>query len=112
MPHIAVEYTETISFDIPKLLDTLHYALAEHDTIDVHAIKTRALPVQYSIVGDGKDRDQFVHITVKLLAGREESLRKTIAEDLMGKARAHFPDGANIDLSLDVAEMNAATYQK
>ncbi len=112
MPHIIVEYTETISIDIPKLLDGLHYNLAGQESIDVHAVKTRAIPVQYSIVGDGKDRDKFAHITLKLLSGRPEDLRKKMAQDLHDVAQKQFPSGANIALSVDVVEMDAATYIK
>lgn len=112
MPHITVEYTDTLSLDIPKLLDQLHYALAAHDTINVQAIKTRAIPVLYSIVGDQHNRDVFIHITVKLLAGRDEALRQKIAQDLHAKAKSHIPDGSGIALSLEVHEMDAATYQK
>lgn len=112
MPHITVEYTDTIRIDVPKLLDELHYALAEHDTIDIHAIKSRAIPVLYSIVGDQHNRDQFIHITVKVLQGRDEALRKLIAQDLHAKAQNHIPDGSDITLSLELHEMDAATYQK
>lgn len=112
MPHIIVEYTDTLSIDVPKLLDGLHYNLAEQETIDIHAIKTRATPVQYSIVGDGKDRDKFVHITLKLLSGREEALRKKIGQDLFNVAQDIFPSGSDIALSVEVHEMDPATYIK
>jgi len=112
MPHIIVEYTDTISIDIPKLLDGLHYNLAEQETIDVHAIKTRAIPVQYSIVGDGKDRDKLVHITLKLLEGRDEALRKKIAQDIFNVAKENFPTGSEIALSVEVHEMDPETYIK
>lgn len=112
MPHIIVEYTNNVPADLPKMLDDLHYLLAEFDTININAIKSRAIPVEYPIVGDGKERDQFIHITLKLLEGRTEDLRVQMGKALHEKAASFLPKGSDIALSLEVAEMNAATYVK
>ena len=111
MPHIIVEYTDTLTLDMPKLLDALHYDLAEKDTVDIHAIKTRAVPVQYSIVGDQHDRDKFVHVVLKLLDGRDKALRRSMAESLHAIARTYAKDN-DIAVSVEVIEMNKETYVK
>lgn len=113
MPHIIVEYTDSNSLDVPELLNDLHKTLASHDTINLQAIKTRAIKVKYPIVGAPTDSDQFVHITVKLLEGRPEELRKAIGASLYDKAKSYLTGSSEkVSLSLEVAEMNPATYVK
>ncbi len=109
MPHILVEYTDHLSVDVPKLLDALHYDLAEKETINVHTIKTRAIPVKYTIVGDGHDPDQMIHITVRMLPGRDDALKKAMAQSLHDTARKLLPD-ARINLSVEIQELHAESY--
>lgn len=113
MPHIIVEYTETLStVDVAELLFELHDDLAKKDTINIHAIKTRALPVQYTIVGDGNEPDKFIHITLKLLPGRDDELKKTMSQSLHDTARKHCVRDETISLSVEVVDMHAESYIK
>lgn len=107
MPHITVEHTAPVS---RQMLEALHHNLAGQDTINLAAIKTRAIPVQQGIVGDGT-HTEFVHITVKLLSGRAEALRQKIGADLKAVALEHI-NPATTALSIEIAEMDPATYVK
>ncbi len=113
MPHIIVEYTETLgsSENIPKLLSALHQTLAEQETVNVHAVKTRAIPVQYVIVGDGKEPDKMIHITLKLLPGRDDVLKKTMAQGLFDIAQKVTHDD-RISISVEVTELHEPSYTK
>jgi len=112
MPHIVVEYTDQASSDIPKLLDVLHHALAAQETVDINAIKTRAIPVQDCLVGDGQKPNEFIHITLRLFFGRDEALRTKIAKTLHHKASEVLSPQSDVALSLEVVEMNPKTYVK
>ncbi len=107
MPHIIVEYTGDIK---DEMLGALHSNLAAQDTINLAAIKTRALKVERAIIGDGAHA-HFVHITVKLLSGRPETLRQKIGADLQAIALEHI-NAETTALSIEVAEMDPATYVK
>ncbi len=111
MPAIIVEYTEGISVDIPKLLSELHYNLAEKDTVNVHEIKTRAIPVLYTIVGDGNEPDQLIHIALKLLPGRSDDLRKTMAQGLFDIA-TKIVRNDRITITVETIELHAPSYTK
>ena len=111
MPHITVEYTEHLSTDIPKLLTRLHDNLASQDTVNVHAIKTRAIPVQYVIVGDGQEPDKMIHVTLKLLPGRSDDLKKTMAQGLFDEAKAETHDD-RVTVTVEVAELHEPSYTK
>ena len=110
MPHIIVEYTEHLTVDIANLLTKLHATLAEQDTIDIHSIKTRAIPVQYTIVGDGHEPDKFIHIDLKLLPGRADALKHTMAKALHDAARTCCIHDDRISLSVEVSELHEASY--
>ncbi len=111
MPHIVVEYTQGLSEDIPKLLTALHNDLAARDTVNIHAIKTRAIPVQYVIVGDGQEPDKIIHITLKLLPGRDDALKKTMAEGLFAVAKDKTNDD-RITITVEVMDIHEASYTK
>jgi len=113
MPHIIVEYSDTLasSEDIPKLVSIVHHTLAEQDTVSVQAIKTRAIPVQYAIVGDSDSRDRMIHITLKLLPGREDVLKQIMAKALSDKVRSATHDD-RISITVEVMEMHEPSYIK
>ncbi len=113
MPHITLEYSDTLADrqDIPKLVSLLHKSLATQETVNIHGIKSRAMPVQYTIVGDGKDRDQMMHVTLKLLPGRSDELRHKMAADLRETLHNHMHDDS-IAVTVEVIELDAASYQK
>lgn len=113
MPHIIVEYTDSLtSVNVAELLFELHDDLSQKDTVNIHAIKTRAIPVQYSTVGDGDEPDKFIHITLKLLPGRDNDLKKLMAQSLHDTARKHCVRDKTISLSVEVAELHAESYTK
>lgn len=111
MPHIVVEYTETLSnqVDIPKLLSDLHYDLAGRETVNLDAIKTRAIPVQYAVVGDGKEK--MIHVTLRLLPGRSDELKSEMAQGLFDIAVKERHDD-RVKVSVEVVDMHAESYKK
>lgn len=113
MPHITVEYSDHIaaSLDFPEMLSALHADLADKETIDINAIKTRARASEFSIVGDGRSASGFVHITLRLLPGRSEILRAEMAKSLFETAKGYIEAG-QIALSVEIVELEGATYQK
>ena len=111
MPHIIVEYTDHLNLDLEKLTIELHRTLVEQDTIKEEAIKTRAIPVKATVVGTGKCHDKMIHIALKLLPGRSDELRKTMAEALFATARKVSLD-ENIAISVETIELHTASYIK
>ncbi|MEM7650578.1 MAG: hypothetical protein AAF204_00660 [Pseudomonadota bacterium] len=112
MPNIIFEYTDTLNIDVPTVLTTLHKTLSEQETIDIHAIKTRAIPVLYTIVGDGHEPDKFIHINLRLLPGRDDALKKTMAKALHDAARSCCIKDDRISISVEVSELHEPSYTK
>ena len=111
MPHIIVEYTDTIDVDIPNLLNDLHNDLAPHDTVDISMIKTRAIPVKDCIIGGPDKPDQFMHIALKLLPGRSEELKKQMTAGLHTIAKNHLGDKP-VALTIETLLIEAESYIK
>ena len=112
MPHIIVEYSETLTaLDVPKLVMELHHDLATRETINIHAIKSRAIPVQYVLVGNNDELDKMIHITLKLLPGRSDELKKEMAQGLIDKSK-HLAHDERVSVTCEVAELHAESYVK
>ncbi|MCC6598081.1 MAG: hypothetical protein IT559_04770 [Alphaproteobacteria bacterium] len=111
MPHIIVEYSATMKLDMPELLNQLHVALAQQDTIKIKAIKTRAIPVHDVIIGDGRWSDKMVHIALKLLPGRDDALKRTMAQELHDVTKLFVQDDS-ISITVEVIELHEASYIK
>jgi 5-carboxymethyl-2-hydroxymuconate isomerase len=111
MPHIIVEYTDHLNLDVEKLTIELHRSLIQQDTIKEEAVKTRAIPVKATVVGTGKCHDKFIHICLKLMPGRDDALRRTMAEALAVTVRKIALD-ENISITVETAELHAESYIK
>lgn len=114
MPHIIVEHSDNLrELSWPVILTELHDTLAGQDTIKKGAIKTRHIPLPHCVVGKEEDANQMVHITLKLLAGRDVVLKKTMAQALYsvacGEIHQHYPEAS---ITVEVAEMDPGTYTK
>ena len=112
MPHIIVEYSDSliVDFKIEALLHDLHENLAGQPTIDKARIKTRAIPLQHCIVGDDDALNEMIHIAVKLMPGRDDALRKTIAESLQKIAYRHVQRHPDCKITAEVMELDKASY--
>lgn len=111
MPHIIVEYTDHLSVDIQKLTIELHHVLTKQLTIKASAIKCRAIPVKATVVGEGTDHDKMIHVELKLLPGREDDLRKAMAQALYDTTRKIAKD-ENISISVETSELHEQSYTK
>lgn len=113
MPHIIVEYSDMLesSVDVPKMLSELHDNLAQRETITIRSIKTRAIPVKYTLAGDQNDHDKMVHITLKLLPGRDADLLREMTQGLYDAVRKHLHKD-DISLSCESVILDQETYIK
>ena len=110
MPHIIIEHTKDIAeaVNTHDLNKKLHVCLAAQETVKLESVKTRAIPVENAVVGDGSIED-FVHITVLLLEGRSKELKATMAQNIFNEAQSMLKD-VNCALSVNVDDLGV--YQK
>lgn len=116
MPHIHLRTTADLreNTSIPDILEALVAALAEIESIEARSIKAYHSFHPVWAVGAGA-RPGFASCSISLLAGRPEELRSRIADRLYGALQAAFAESVGLDevsLTLEVREMNRATYRK
>ncbi len=118
MPHITVEYTANLKrdADIPGLLAKINGVMIAQDGVfPVGGIRSRAVELTDYRVADGGADDAFVHVTVKIGAGREEAVKKKAFDALFETIKAHFADlyaTRYLALSMEIDEFSeAGTYK-
>jgi 5-carboxymethyl-2-hydroxymuconate isomerase len=119
MPHIIVEYTDNLGADarIPALLKTINDTLIAQDgAFPIGGIRSRALELHDYRVADGAETsDAFVHITLKIGAGRSDAVKKKTCDELFDAVKAHFAEAyakRGLALSMELIEFSeSGTYK-
>ena len=110
MPHLTVEYTDNLDqgADIQGLLSALCGVLiARGDTYPIGGIRARAIRLSEYRVADGQHDDAFVHVTLRIAAGRSEEVKRATGAELFEVLTEHFEAAYAerfLALSLEVAE--------
>lgn len=95
MPHTIVEYTDNLGpeADIPGLLGKIAAKLRDSGGVfPVGGIRVRAYPVHDYVIADGADDYAFVHVVVKIGAGRPDEFKRRFFGVLFDIVKAHFAD--------------------
>ena len=108
MPHLTLEYTDNLSFDVQSLLARLHEELLATGAVSLKCIKSRAIRHTEYRMADGNPDYAFVHVGLLIREGRpletqQDASRRvmTVLEETFGE---RFKIGY-ISLSVDIKEM-------
>ena len=117
MPHLILEYSENLEgeLDIAAMVRTVHAAGCTCPTVATAALKTRAIGYRHQLCADGDPAYRFVALTMRLLSGRGPAQKQEIGDILYGalqQATAGVDRSAGFALSLELADMDGATYRK
>lgn len=116
MPHLQLELSKGVrEFDDRKsILRGLVEEFCAFESIDPRAVKGYVRVAEDWVMGSGAP-ENFVHLTVCVLAGRDPALLSRISDALFARMKTAFQtsmaDGA-VGLTLEVREMNPAGYRK
>ena len=110
MPHLSLEYSDNIEFEIQPLLASLHEAMVSTGVVDMKGLKSRAIRRTDYRIADGYAGYGFVHLNILIKEGRpfatqQEMAKKTMAvlEDTFG----HYFEDGYLSLSVDIKEMKS-----
>lgn len=119
MPHIWVEYSTNLedSVDVPVLLKTVQDALIDDGSIFPFAgARTRGVPVANYLIVDGHPDNAFVHVLLRVAAGRSEADRKAggsrvfeAVRSLLAEVSASRPLGISVQMEEADAAVNFKT---
>jgi len=118
MPHITIEYSFTIPKpQIDELLLSLNQNISKNEgNFSISECKARAILYNDFVVADGISKQDFIHITIKIMQGRSLGIRKNLATNIL-KITDEFLKENNLchkstALSVDVVDMEREIYQK
>lgn len=120
MPHINIEHSRCID---EKIIDELSKEIPismskiTDGNFSVAGCKVRAISFErYIVAGLNQSKSSFCHITIKILTGRSDEIKAQLAKNIGKLAKDWLQNRKNLkeknDLSVDIVDMNANTYQK
>jgi 5-carboxymethyl-2-hydroxymuconate isomerase len=118
VPHLVVEYTANLKRegDIPSLLRKANRVLIDLGGVfPTGGIRSRAIEITDWCIADGEDDYAFVHVTLKIGAGREDAVKHRATDALFEMIKAHFADlyaKRYLALSMELVEFSeGGTYK-
>ena len=117
MPHFIAECTDNIreQADLPGLFAKVNEALAATGIFPLGGIRSRAHWLDTWQMADGKHDYAFVHMTLKIGAGRSLESREAVGEMLFGLIKAHFAElmaSRYLALSFELDELHPTLNYK
>ncbi|NBX52406.1 MAG: hypothetical protein EBT63_01975 [Proteobacteria bacterium] len=119
MPHIIIEHSK--AFDEPSMLNIgsqIQEIMANiaHGNFDADQCKIRTISYQQFKVGLDKNNANFIHISIKILAGRALEIRQELAQKTFDLVEDFYRNLNNFnsrcDISIDIVEMDRNCYKK
>ena len=110
MPHLIIEYSEDIAgdVDLDAVLDAAHAGALASGLFPEYDIKTRA--IGYSRHRTGQTRDSFLHLTLRLLSGRDDAQKAALSEAVLGAIEPLLP--RVVSVGVEIVDMHRESYRK
>ena len=108
MPHLTVEYTGNLDFEVQPLLARMHSEVAATGAINLKGLKSRALRHDDYRIADGNPDYAFVHVNLLIRDGRPLDVQKDLAQRVMAVLKETFGnrfENGHLSLSVDIKEM-------
>lgn len=115
MPHLTLEYTDNLAAHLaPDLLPRLNRALLDSGLFAEADIKSRARRLDQWCVGVEAAPRAFAHARLAILSGRPAEAKRALSAGLLAAlgAACAAPPGAELQLSVEVIDIDAASYAK
>ena len=110
MPHLTLEYSDNVEFEVQPLFARLHNELVATGAVNLKGLKSRAMRHTEYRIADGYPDYAFVHLNILLRAGRSTETQQLVAQRAMAvleETFGHYFDQGYLSLSVDIKEMAA-----
>jgi 5-carboxymethyl-2-hydroxymuconate isomerase len=113
MPHLIVEHSNNLreNIDHSILLEGLHQIMTL--VTGSNSVKSRLVCHEQFRVGTGEGNRAFIHVTILLLAGRDNVLKKELGERVLNFLKEEFALSFQLlscDFSVAFEDMNSEGY--
>ncbi|MCL4297044.1 MAG: 5-carboxymethyl-2-hydroxymuconate Delta-isomerase [Anaerolineae bacterium] len=108
MPHLTLEYTDNLDFDVQRLLARLHDELVATGAVNLKGIKSRAIRHTEYRIADGDEGYAFVHVNLLIREGRPLEIQQDSTRRVMALLKDTFGyrfENGYLSLSVDLKEM-------
>src|SRR5262245_23622166 len=108
MPHLTLEYTDNLIFDVQRLLARLHDELVATVAVNLKGIKSRAIRHTEYRIADGNESYAFVHVNLLIREGRPLEIQQDATQRVMAVLKDTFGyrfEQEYLSLSVDIKEM-------
>ncbi len=117
MPHIVIEYTPNLgALPFDAMLASTTQALSESPEVQDEAdLKARVLRADHFRVGLADHGRGYLHVQLRILAGRTPEAKKDLSRRVADALRGHLgalPPGLEAYLSVEVVDMDRGSYTK
>ncbi|MFD8569623.1 5-carboxymethyl-2-hydroxymuconate Delta-isomerase [Streptomyces sp. NPDC059639] len=112
MPNITVDHSAGLDDRIDRagLAGAVHQACVDTVAARTVACKTRFRRADETVVGDGTEQADLVHIEIALLAGRTQEAKTALVEAVLALLPAHIKNPKDAHLSVEVRDLEP-TYK-
>jgi 5-carboxymethyl-2-hydroxymuconate isomerase len=113
MPHLTLEYTDNLDFEVQPLLARLHAELVATGAINLKGIKSRAVRRSEYRIADGNPDYAFVHVNLLIREGRPIEVQGEFAHRVMAVLKETFGgrfENGHLSLSVDIKEMREGIW--
>jgi len=110
MPHLTLEYSDNLEFDVQAILARLHAELVGTGAVNLKGIKSRAIRHTQYRIADGNKDYAFVHVALLIREGRPLEIQQDAAQRVMMVLKDTFRQQSEtgyLSLSVDIQEMRA-----
>jgi 5-carboxymethyl-2-hydroxymuconate isomerase len=114
MPHLTLEFTDNLDFDVQPLLRRLHEELVATGAVNLKGIKSRAVRLTDYRIADGDPAYAFVHVSLLIREGRPLEVQQEAARRVMNVLKETFGkrfESGYLSLSVDIKEMGEGIAQ-
>lgn len=117
MPHLTIEYTRNLEdgFALEQTLHDVNATLLDSGQIKENTdLKSRAVPLDRSVVGAAGGLHGFVYCVLRVLPGRTDEVKAALTERIARVLRERIPRPAGmvVQLSVEIVEMHKPSYVK
>jgi 5-carboxymethyl-2-hydroxymuconate isomerase len=108
MPHLTLEYTANLDFEVQPLLARMYSELVATGAINLKGLKGRAVRHSDYRIADGNPDYAFVHVNLLIREGRPPEVQREFAQRVMAVLKETFGDrfeNGHLSLSVDIKEM-------
>lgn len=111
MPHFQVEYSKNIEgeLNVPELLDVLTEAAVATGVFPLAGVRARASVREHFRVADGHPDNGFIHINLRIGAGRPVDTRKEAGQAVFDAVAGYLKpliDSRPMNVSLEISEIH------